>query len=104
MEIRETDTTFHGRRVIQVDEMFFVDSEIGTPVTEARWVSDQRANLFYKGCVYNRIDHTKEFWRLVHPDQTAPEPGTVVYQLNDDGTEEEVGVLHPSKPSCVHAA
>jgi hypothetical protein len=60
MNIRETDAIFNGRKVIQVDEIFFVDSELGTP-SEDGWVSDLRIAVIYKGCIYNRVDDTWEF-------------------------------------------
>lgn len=102
MDIRETDLTFHGRKVVQADEMFFVDAEIGAQPGPDQWLSDQKLNLVYRGCVYNRIDQTGEFRKFAHPEYVPPSDEEIIRAFTEAGFEGvEIG---PHIPTCRHAA
>jgi hypothetical protein len=103
MDIREIDATFHGRDVIQVNEFFFADTQMGTEEQGPRWVSDQEITVVYKGCLYLRVDQTGEFYQLTHPDFVPPAVGSTVQILHMDGRIEESELL-AAEPSCHHAA
>lgn len=103
MDVRESEITFHGRKVVQADEIFFVDSQMGTTATGTYWITDQRRSLVHDGCIYNRLDSTPEFYQFIHPEFVPPKAGTPVQILHEDGRVEE-SVLLDAEPSCQHAA
>jgi len=99
MDIREIDTTFHGRRVIQVDEIFFVDTQMDAAKIETEWVSDQHITLNYQGCLFSRVDTTAEFFRVRHPDYVLPTDEELECAFREAGCE-YVRVESSTEPSC----
>lgn len=95
--IVEIDATFFGRKVIQVDEFFYVDSQIDVGHQNFE-MTDSKRTCLYKGCIYVVPGVTAEAF-----EHFPPQPEITQEELDAAPVIAEEDLLERA-PYCQHAA